>query len=156
MGFQPVCRLWLLASDFYLMISILLCLLAALSLLISTYFTAISYHWVKPDATWIPSFCQMGERTCASIVFTPRARVFGIPNSVLGQVFYTAIIAAVLGGFLFTKPLVYFYLLGSFLTVLLGVYLTYSLLFLTRVPCKLCFTSHGINLVIFVLLVIQS
>ena len=136
------------------MLSILVCLLAALSLLISTYFTAVSYRWVQPDATWLPSFCRMGERTCASIVFTPRARVFGIPNSVLGQVFYSALIAAVLGDFLFTSPLVYFYLLGSFLTVLLGVYLTYSLLFLTRVPCKLCFTSHGINLVIFILLVI--
>jgi uncharacterized membrane protein len=138
------------------MLSTLLCLLAALSFLISTYFTAVSYHWVQPDATWLPSFCRMGERTCASIVFTPRARVFGIPNSVLGQVFYTVLIAAVLGDFLFTRPFVYFFLLGSFLTVLLGVYLTYSLLFLTRVPCKLCFTSHGINLVIFVLLVIQS
>ena len=137
------------------MLSTLLCLLAALSFLISTYFTAVSYHWVQPDATWLPSFCRMGERTCASIVFTPRARVFGIPTSVLGQIFYAVLIAAVLGDFLFTRPFVYFFLLGSFLTVLLGVYLTYSLLFLTRVPCKLCFTSHGINLVIFVLLVIR-
>ena len=135
------------------MLSTLLCLLAALSFLISTYFTAVSYHWIQADATWLPSFCRMGERTCASIVFTPRARVFGIPNSVLGQVFYAVLITAVLGDFLFTRPFVYFFLLGSFLTVLLGVYLTYSLLFLTRVPCKLCFTSHGINLVIFVLLV---
>ena len=136
------------------MLAILLSLLAALSFLISTYFTAVSYHWIKPDATWIPSFCRMGERTCSTIVFTPRARVFGIPNSVLGQVFYAAIMAAVMGDFLFTRPLVYFYLVGSFLTVLLGVFLTYSLLFVTRVPCKLCFTSHGINLVILILLVI--
>ena len=96
----------------------------------------------------------MGEQTCSSIVFTPRARVFGLPNSLLGQVFYVALIGAVAGDFLFTKPLVYLFLLASLVTVFLGMYLSYSLLFLTRVPCKLCFTSHGINLVIFILLVI--
>ncbi|MDA2933983.1 hypothetical protein MYX82_06535 [Acidobacteria bacterium AH-259-D05] len=138
------------------MFSILILLLSALSFLIASYFTAVAYRWVDPDAAWIPSFCRMGERTCSSIVFTPRARVFGIPNSVLGQIFYTAIIMGILGDFLFAKPLFYFYLTGSLLTVLLGVFLTYSLLFLTRVPCKLCFTSHGINLAIFILLLISG
>ncbi len=133
---------------------ILIAALAALGLLISSYFTAIAYRWVKPDANWIPSFCRMGEQTCASIVFTPRARVFGLPNSLLGQVFYVALMVAVVGDFLFTEPLVYVYLLASLVTVFLGMYLTYSLLFITRVACKLCFTSHGINLVIFILLVI--
>ena len=133
---------------------ILIGLSAALSFLISSYFTAVAYRWITPDANWIPSFCRMGEQTCASIVFTPRARVFGIPNSLLGQVFYLALLTAVVGDFLFTKPFVYVYLLASLVTVLLGMYLSYSLLFITRVPCKLCFTSHGINLVIFILLVI--
>ncbi len=132
---------------------ILIGLLAALSFLISSYFTAVAYRWIKPDANWIPSFCRMGERTCSTIVFTPRARLFGLPNSLLGQVFYAVLIAAVVGDFLLTKPLVYFYLLVSLVTVLLGLYLSYSLLFLTRVPCKLCLTSHAINLVIFILLV---
>ncbi len=133
---------------------ILIVVLAALSFLISSYFTAVAYRWIKPDANWIPSFCRMGEQTCASIVFTPRARVFGLPNSLLGQVFYMALMVAVVGEILFTEPLVYIYLLASLVTVLLGMYLSYSLLFLTRVPCKLCFTSHAINLVIFILLVI--
>ena len=133
---------------------ILIGLSAALSFLISSYFTAVAYRWITPDANWIPSFCRMGEQTCASIVFTPRARVFGLPNSLLGQVFYLALLTAVVGDFLFTKPFVYVYLLASLVTVLLGIYLSYSLLFMTRVPCKLCFTSHGINLVIFILLVI--
>ena len=132
----------------------LISILAALGFLISSYFTAVAYRWVNPNASWIPSFCRMGEQTCSSIVFTARARVFGLPNSLLGQVFYVVLIAAVVGDFLFTKPLVYFYLLASLVTVFLGMYLSYSLLFLTRVPCKLCFTSHAINLLIFILLVI--
>ena len=36
--------------------------------------------------------------------------------------------------------------------MLLGAYLTYSLLFVTRVNCVLCFTSHAINRVVFVIL----
>lgn len=130
--------------------------LAAVGFLISSYFTAISYRWIKPDVKWIPSFCRMEERTCASIVFTPRARVFGLPNSILGQVFYLALMAGVWSNFALTPPVYYLLVCASLLTVLLGLFLTYSLLFLTRVPCKLCFTSHAINLIIFILLVIEA
>ena len=130
----------------------LVLILAAIGLLISTYFTAISYRWVNPKSSWIPSFCQMGEHACDRVIFTPRARILDIPNSVLGQIFYLAIIVGVLSGFTFLSPFFYLYLTCSLLTVLLGVYLTYSLLFLTKIACVLCFTSHGINLVIFFLL----
>ena len=41
------------------------------------------------------------------------------------------------------EPWRWAYLAGAGLTVLVGAYLTYSLLFVTRVPCKLCFTSHA-------------
>ena len=119
---------------------------------ISSYFTGVAYHWVRPDTRWIPAICRMGEDTCATIVFTPRARVFGVPNSVLGQLFYTALaILAVAGGL--DEPWIRLVLLGfSGVTVMLGVYLTYSLLFVTRVNCVLCFTSHALNLVVFVIL----
>ena len=136
------------------MIPFLLVLLSAIGFLISSYFTAVSYRWIQPDASWIPSFCRMGERTCATIVFTPRARILGLPNSVLAQIFYVAIWISLAGGFLFSPPQYYFYLAASLMTVSVGTYLTYSLLFLTRVPCKLCFTSHAINLTIFVLFLV--
>lgn len=134
------------------MTNLILAAITALGFLISTYFTAVSYRWMRPDARWIPAFCRLGERTCATIVFTPRARVLGVPNSLLGQVFYLAIWLGLGGGFLFSAPHYYFYWLASLMTVLLGGYLTYSLLFLTRVPCKLCFTTHAINLAVFLLL----
>ena len=134
--------------------TITLTALALLGLLISTYFTAISYRWVEPSAAWIPSFCRMGEKTCATIVFTPRARLFGVPNSLLGQVYYVALLAGLWGGFLFSRPAFFLYLSASLLTVLVGVFLSYSLLFITRVPCTLCFTSHAINAMVLVLLLI--
>ena len=136
--------------------SMLLVVLSLAGFIISSYFTAVAYRWVQPDAAWIPSFCRMGEKTCATIVFTPRARVFGVPNSVLAQLFYPFIAAGTVEGFLFTFPIFHLSLLASLVTVLLGLFLTYSLLFLTRVPCVLCFTSHGINFIIFVLLLLEK
>ena len=129
--------------------------LAVVGLGISTYFTAVAYRWMRPDTRWIPAFCRMGEQTCASIVFTPRARVFGLPNSVLGQLFYLALLAgAPLGLLDWPAPFV-LYLGASLVTVALAVYLSYSLLFITRVPCVLCFTTHGINAAIFLLLILR-
>jgi len=130
--------------------------ISAMGFLISSYFTAVVYQWIEPDSKWIPSFCRMEKQTCVSVVFTPRARVMGLPNSVLGQLFYIALIAGLWKDFVFIHPYYYFYICVSLATVVLGLYLTYSLLFLTRVPCKLCFASHGFNLVIFVLLLVKN
>ena len=129
-------------------------ILSSIGFAISSYFTAINYHWVQADENWIPKFCRMKEQTCASIVFTPRARVFGIPNSLLGQVFYLSLIISVVLGYI-THPVLFPLLLGASLTTVgLGAYLSYSLLFITRIPCTLCFTSHIINAVIFGLLLL--
>lgn len=134
--------------------AILLIALSVVGLLISSYFTAVAYRWVPPDARWIPSFCRMDEKTCASIVFTPEARVFFVPNSALGLLFYLAIMAGAIFGWIYgPEPLSAAYVVASALTVSLGVYLSYALLFVNRVACPLCFTSHGINLVIFLVLV---
>ena len=130
--------------------------LATVGFCIATYFTAVAYRWMRPDTRWIPAFCRMGEQTCASIVFTPRARVFGLPNSVLGQAFYLALLAGTPLGLLDRPAPFALYLGASLLTVGLAVFLTYSLLFITRVPCVLCFTSHGINAVIFLLLLLRA
>ena len=138
------------------MLLAILITLASIGFFISSYFTSVSYRWIQPDVKWIPSFCRMGEKTCSSIIHTPRARIFKLPNSVFGQVFYLVLLATFWGDFVL-NPIVYYCLIfASSLTVLLGLYLTYSLLFLTRVSCKLCFTSHAINFVIFVLLIIKA
>ena len=133
--------------------SIALIFLAVIGLMISTYFTSVAYRWVQPDVRWIPSFCRMDERTCASIVFTPQARVFTLPNSELGQLFYVILIAGTLLNWITgTEVIVTLYVAASAMTVILGMYLSYALLFINRVECPLCFTSHGINLVIFLIL----
>ena len=134
--------------------AILIALLSLVGLLIATSFTAIAYRWVQPDATWIPTFCQMDEKTCASIVFTRQARVFGVPNSLLGQVYYLTLLVTSTSGWL-DGVLLQGLLVASAVTVALAVYLSYSLLFVLGVPCRLCFTSHGLNLTLFGLLWLQ-
>ena len=129
---------------------LLLPLLSTVGLLISTYFTAVAYRWVRPDVRWMPAFCRMDEQTCATIVFTPQARVIGLPNSVLGQVFYVMMLLGVQLGWVHgPDPVRMAYLAASAATVAIGVYLSYALVFTLRVSCPLCFTSHGINLVVF-------
>ena len=132
----------------------LLLSLTVVGLLISTYFTAVAYRWIRPDVRWVPSFCRMDEQTCASIVFTPQARVFFVPNSLLGQLYYVGILFGVVFGWIGgSAPSPVSYVAASALTVCLGLYLSYALLFVNRVACPLCFTSHGINLAIFLILV---
>ncbi len=135
----------------------LLLSLSVVGLLISTYFTAVAYRWVRPDVRWVPSFCRMDEHTCASIVFTPQARVFLLPNSVLGQLYYVGIFFGVVFGWIGGQaPPPGSYVAASALTVCLGLYLGYALLFINRVACPLCFASHGINLTIFLILVVPT
>ena len=129
--------------------------LSVAGLAIASYFTAVAYRWVAPDAHWIPHFCQLDERTCASVVFTDQARVFGPPNSILGQVYYAMLLGATAAGVLDTAPWSYGLLATSAVTVCLAGYLSYSLLWVLHVPCRLCLTSHAINVVIFVVLLAQ-
>ena len=136
--------------------SVLLISLCAVGVLISLYFTSVSFRWVQPDSRWIPIVCRMEEATCARIVFTPSAKVLGPPNSTLGLLFY-----ALLGGAAATcslsVPLIRLAGLGgSTVALLFSLYLTYSLLFVVRVRCVLCFAAHSINLIIFLLLLAQS
>lgn len=124
---------------------VLLFCLALTGLAIAGYFTALCYGTIARDSARIPRFCRLGEATCARVLDSPRARVFGVPNSLLGIFYYLAVMALALGG---GAPgwLASGYRLVALGTVALGVFLSASLLFITRLPCSLCFTAHGINL----------
>lgn len=119
---------------------------ALVGLLVATYFTAVAYRWMAPDAAWVPAVCRLDEGTCASIVFSPQARVLGIPNSVLGQAWYALLLLGAATGSLGTEPWHTGFVVVAAGTVVLGFYLAWSLLFVLRVNCRLCFLSHAINL----------
>lgn len=126
------------------MIGLLAGLLSFLGLWISVYFTGVYYGWFPPDVSWVPRVCQLEERSCIEVLKTPRAKIFGVPNSAFGIVIYLYLLADLF----FFPPLPGLALTGAALAR--SVYLAYSLLFITKIPCRLCFTSHAINLMLFV------
>lgn len=125
-------------------LSVLVLSLAGLWL--SIYFCGLYYRWFSPDVPWIPKVCRIGTGDCASVVDTPRAKLFGIPNSVFGLFFFAYLIVDL--KFFPPEPA----LVLSAAALIRSVYLAYSLLFVTRTPCVLCFVSHGINFLLAVLL----
>jgi len=130
---------------------IIIGVLSAAGLLISVYFAFVHHGIIKSDSTLIPSFCRMDQSSCLSILGTREARMFGIPNFHLGILFYLGLLVlafnpALLSGAANVLKIV------SGLTVVAGVFLSYSLLFVIKKNCILCFTAHSINLVLFLLL----
>lgn len=85
-----------------------------------------------------------GELSERSVVQTPRARlVGGVPNALLGAAYYPALaIATWFATSRLTLALLVVPVLAAALT---SVVLAYSLLFVTRMPCVYCWTSHAVN-----------
>jgi len=127
------------------MIALIVFVLSSVGLVISVYFTGVYYHWFSPDVFWMPRICQLEEKTCLTVLDTPRAKIFGIPNSAFGIGVYSYLIVDI---FFFAPTLGILFLTFA---VLRSIYLAYSLLYITKIPCPLCFTSHAINLVLFIL-----
>ncbi|HEY8477782.1 MAG TPA: vitamin K epoxide reductase family protein [Chloroflexota bacterium] len=128
-------------------------LLALVGLYIALYFTLVTYRVLRPDTRLVPFFCRMEEGVCASIVTSPYARaLLGVPNSLLGVVYYAALLVGVATGLLAHPVLLTALRVVALLTVALGVYLTHALLFVLRTPCPLCLASHAINLALALLL----
>ena len=121
-------------------------ILSIIGLWISVYFTGVYYKWFQPNVFWMPQICQLKESSCMMIVDTPRAKIFGIPNSVFGIGLYSYLILSI---FVYLPPVIAILLLGF--AVIRSIYLAYSLIFVTKIPCPLCFTSHVINIILLLL-----
>lgn len=95
---------------------------------------------------------ERGQLSEPSVVMTSRARAAGVPNALLGLGFYIAVLAS--SAFL-TNRLIWEAVFGaSLLAAGMSVFLAYSLLFVTRMPCPLCWTGHIINWTLVVLLLL--
>ena len=128
-------------------------ILAALGLYIASYFTLVYYGLLEANTKLVPSVCQLEERSCQTVLGTRYARIFGVPNSLLGVLYYLFIIIVILGGF--TEASISKGLIAvAWFTVAVGIGLTYVLFFIIRVPCPLCLTGHAINLALAILLTI--
>ena len=87
-----------------------------------------------------------GEVPGPSVVKTPRAHLLGVPNSLLGVVYYPVLAVAV--WFVGSTFAVLALLTVVGCAAIVSVVLAYSLLFVTRRECPYCWTSHAVNWVL--------
>jgi uncharacterized membrane protein len=130
------------------------------------YFTLAYYGRIR-KARWVPEIlCAREDSSCVTVVRTPYARVFGVPNSLLGIVYYALLLVwvvfvprhvSIAGHVLRPFETLGLLLLGASLsTVVLGFYLIYALCRILYTHCALCYTAHAINIALFVLLILVS
>jgi uncharacterized membrane protein len=144
-------------------VPILIITLSLAGLADSLYFTFAYYGRIK-KARWVPEIlCAREGSSCVTVVQTPYARVFGIPNSLLGIAYYLAVMLWLPwpGNVHGAEEYAYFFLfltgtlvLASTVSVVLGCYLIYALRCKLHVDCPLCYTAHAINVVLFALLIV--
>ena len=86
-----------------------------------------------------------------SVVQTPRATVLGrVPNSAIGIAYYALL--AIAAFFLDVPAVRLGAVAAATLAAAMSVYLAYSLLFVTRMPCANCWTGHVVNWLLLALL----
>lgn len=127
--------------------------LCAIGLLISAYFALVFHNVLSPDSALIPKVCRIEKSGCASILDSREARLLGIQNFYPGMVYYVLVLYRTFGQN-FAEWFPGFMVVASGLTVLAGLSLTFSLLFKLKVRCVLCLTSHGINALLFLILIL--
>jgi len=89
---------------------------------------------------------ERGELTEPSVVESPRARLFGPPNALLGVLYYpAAAIGMWLAWALHLPWLLLTVAIVSIGPAVVSLVLGYSLLFVTRRACPFCWTAHATN-----------
>lgn len=128
-------------------------ILSTSGFLISLYFALVYNKIIRPDSALVPAFCRLDEQSCGSILATPEARVFRIPNFYLGLGYYVVLLALSFSPALMREILLELRLVSGF-TVFVGIVLTDALVRKLKIRCILCFTSHAINLALFIVLLV--
>jgi uncharacterized membrane protein len=143
-------------------IRISIAVLALVGLVDAFYFTFAYYGRVR-KSRWVPEvLCAREGSSCVTVVQTPYARVFGVPNSLLGIFYYLLIIGYALWGQGLAipwgrvlVPLSRLLAVISAATVVFGSYLIYALRRKLGVDCSMCYTAHAINAALLVLLILS-
>ena len=145
----------------------LILLVSGAGLANALYFTFAYYGRVR-GARWIPeALCAREGSSCVTVLQTPYARVFGVPNSLLGILYYLMLIAwsalqwspamdIYFHVTYFVLSLLHILILASAATVVLGFYLIYSLNYKLHTHCPLCYAGHAINATLLVLLILTG
>ena len=107
------------------------------------------HYRVLPGWLTGPEICRLEAGGCAVLFRSPRARLLGVPNALLGVLLYTLLAAGLLAGW---PPHVL--LLLTMPAVAMSVFLGYSLLSNGH-QCRICWTGHAANVALAALLAIR-
>lgn len=127
------------------------------------YFTFAYYGRVR-QSRWVPQmFCARENSSCVTVVRTPYGSVFGVPNSLLGILYYGSLLfwAVVqpagltfrIGMTSYSIAFTDLLIAAASATVVLGFYLVFALRRILHTDCPLCYAAHAINLLLLALLI---
>jgi tetratricopeptide (TPR) repeat protein len=105
------------------------------------------HYRVLPAWLTGPEVCQLEAGGCAVLFRSPRSRLLGVPNALLGVVLYLLLGA----GFVLEWPAALL-LLMTLPALAMSAFLGYSLLS-RRLQCRICWTGHVANAVLALTLV---
>jgi len=90
---------------------------------------------------------RRGELREASVVQSPRARLFGgVDNALIGLAYYPAVAIA---SFFFSVPIIRIStLVAASAAAVVSIFLLYSLFFITKMRCTNCVLANATNIVI--------
>lgn len=108
------------------------------------------HYRVLPGWLTGPQICKLEHGGCAVLFRSPRARLLGVPNALLGVALYVLLAAGLL---LEWPPLLLVVL--TLPAVVMSAFLGYSLIVNKR-ECRICWAGHLANAVLFVLLGIRA
>lgn len=137
-------------SDMKRYIMVLMALLAVIGIADSAYLT-LAHYGIIGHAN-LSLACNLGSGGCNSVLNSPNATLFGIPNSELGLLYFSVVLGAVAIRWIigrWVKPVMFL----GFLTFGLcySVFLLYDLFFVLGVPCPYCILAHTANGLMFFL-----
>ena len=113
---------------------------------------AALYGHYRVLPAWLtgPEVCRMADGGCAVLFRSPRSRLLGVPNALLGVALYVLLAAGLLLGwprsllFLMTLP-----------AVAMSAVLGRSLI-VNRLQCRICWTGHAANAFLSLTLAVQT
>ena len=114
--------------------------------------SAALYGHYRVLPAWLtgPEVCLMEDGGCAVLFRSPRARLLGVPNALLGVLLY---VLMAIGLLLHWNP--WLLLVMTLPAVAMSAFLAYSLLS-RHLQCRICWTGHVCNGLLFVLLLIRT
>ena len=127
--------------------------LVILILAAAGFFLSLYIHHRK--RTQQKMVCIMGH-DCEAVVNSEWGKVFGVPNEILGMLYYvfiaggtTLIFLGVESSIFFSLPVLLLFASGA--VMLVSIFLVGVQAFVLKDWCDLCLTSTGINIAIFVI-----